>query len=166
MSGVRTALFASLAINLLLVGVVGGAAISNLRHDRIAAEKAVARAPNMRALMDSLPPERAQTIRSDVVKTWREAREERRAARAARIELYRIAGAEPYDAAAVKAAFARMRAADGEVTRQFHEVVADSMAKLTSEERREMLRTLARQRLNRDRRPRFEGPLPEDQKQP
>jgi uncharacterized membrane protein len=162
MSGVRTALFVSLAVNLLLVGVVGGAALSGFRQDRAVAEKAVARAPNMRALLDSLPPERAQAIRSDVVKTWREARDERRAARAARIELYRLAGAEPYDVAAVKAAFARMRAADGEVARQFQDVVADSMAKMTPVERREMLRSLARQRGGRDRRPLIEDTPPRD----
>ena len=42
MSGLRTALFVSLAVNLLLVGVVGGAALSNYRQDRATAQKAVA----------------------------------------------------------------------------------------------------------------------------
>jgi uncharacterized membrane protein len=166
MSGVRTALFVSLAVNLLLVGVVGGAALSNLRQDRATAQSAVARAPNMRSLLDSLPPERAQAIRSDVVKTWREARNERRAARAARVEVYRLAGAEPYDVAAVKAAFARMRAADGEVARRFQDVVADSMAKLTPEERREVLRNLARQRAGRDRRPLIDDVSPAERRLP
>jgi uncharacterized membrane protein len=161
MSGMRTALFASLAANLLLVGVIGGAALSNLRHDRAEAQKAVARAPNVRAVMDTLPPERAQAIRGDVVKAWRAAGDERRAARAARVEVYRLAGAEPYDATAVKAAFARMRAADAEVTQQFHDVVADAMAKLTPEERRAVLASLARQRVNRERRPRLEDTPPQ-----
>lgn len=166
MSGLRTALFVSLAVNLLLVGVVGGAALSNYRQDRATAQKAVARAPNMRALMDSLPPERAQAIRSEVVNTWREARDERRAARLARMEVYRLAGEEPYDVAAVKAAFARMRAADGEVARQFQDVVADSMVKLTVEERREVLRNLARQRAGRDRRPLIDDVSPVEKRRP
>jgi uncharacterized membrane protein len=166
MSGLRTALFASLAVNLLLVGVVGGATISNLRQDKTTAQKAVARAPNMRALMDSLPPERAQAIRGDVVNTWRNARDERRAAREARIEVYRLAGEEPYDPAAVKGAFARMRVADGEVARQFQDVVADSMARLTADERREVLRNLARQRAGRDRRPLIDDVSPSDQTRP
>jgi len=164
MSGLRTALLVSLAANLLLVGVVGGAALSNYRRESASAQEAVARAPNMRALMDALPPERAQSIRSDVVNTWRDAREQRRAARLARIELYRLVGAEPYDVAAVKAAFARMRAADGEVAHRFQDVVADSMAKLTPGERREVLRTLARQRAGRDLRPLIDDANPPDRR--
>jgi uncharacterized membrane protein len=166
MSGVRTALCVSLAVNLLLVGVVGGTALSNLRQDRAIAQKAIARAPNMRSLMDSVPPERAQEIRNDVVKAWREAREKRRTARAARIEVYRLAGAEPYDVDAVKAAFTRMRAADGEVARQFQDTIADAMAKLTPEERRDVLRNLARQRAGRDRRPLIDDVSPADPRRP
>ena len=166
MSGVRTALFVSLAANLLLVGVVGGAALSNYRQERATAQKAVARAPNMRALMDSLPPERAQAIRSEVVNTWRQARDVRRAARQARMDVYRLAGTEPYDAAAVKAAFARVRVADGEVARHFQETVADSMSKLTPEERRTVLQNLARQRSGRDRRPLIDDVSPAERGRP
>jgi len=146
MSGVRTALFVSLAANLLLVGVVGGAALSNLRHDRAAAQQAVAHAPNVRAILDALPPERAQTVREKLVKTFRDGRETRVAARQARMEAYRLAGVDAYDTAAVKAAFARMRAADAAVAAQFHDTVAEAMAGMTLEERRAVLRELAQRR--------------------
>ena len=43
MKGLRTALFISIAANILLVGVIGGAVVSNARHERLATQNAVAR---------------------------------------------------------------------------------------------------------------------------
>ena len=59
MSGGRTALFVSLAVNLLLLGAIAGVGLSELRHRDVRSAQAVARAPNMRVLMESLPPARA-----------------------------------------------------------------------------------------------------------
>lgn len=168
MNGVRTALFVSLAVNLLLVGVVGGAALSNLRHDRAAAQQQVERAPNVRALLDTLPPERAQAVRDTVVKTFREGRASRIAARQARMDVYRLAGADAYDVVAVKAAFARMRSADATVAAQFQDAVADAMAGMTVEERRAVLRELVQRRAGgQGRRPLLrDGPPPAAQDAP
>lgn len=152
MSSGRTALFVSLAVNLLLVGAMVGVGLSELRHQRERASLAVARAPNIRALMQSLPPERATEVRQKVIGAWRDARTQRRAARQARLDLVRIAGAETYDVAAAKAAFARMRAADASVAGRFQDVVADAMVSLTLEERRDLLRRLAARRADQGRR--------------
>jgi uncharacterized membrane protein len=147
MKGLRTALFVSLAVNLLLVGVIGGAALSNARHERAAAHKAVERAPNMRAILSVLPAERQRDVRIALVRAWRESRDERVAARQARAEAFRAAAADSYDSAAVKAAFARQRAADQALAAKFHDAVIDAIAGFTAEERRAVLRELARRRI-------------------
>lgn len=146
MKGLRTALFVSVAANILLVGVIGGAALSNARHERTAVQNAVARAPNVRAVLEAVPPERRAEIRGEVIAAWREGRAARQDARRARVEVYEIANAETYDAAAVKAAFARVRAADAKVAEQLQGTVADAMAGLTAEERRTVLQRLAQRR--------------------
>lgn len=147
MSATRWALLVSLAANVLLAGVIAGGGIAALRHPHAGADTAVARAPNMRVLMDSLPPARAAEVRSRVVDTWKGARTERLAARQARLDVARVAGADPYDEAAAKAAFARMRVADAAVAARLHEAVADAMATMTPQERRAMLRHLAQRRM-------------------
>jgi uncharacterized membrane protein len=143
----RIALFLSVALNVLLVGVIAGALIADSRGARMRGEAAVARLPNMRVILDSLPPERASEVRSAVINTWMKARAERQGAREARLGVARAVAAEPYDVAATKAAFAKMRAADGAVAARFHDVVAEAMAQMTVEERRALLRQLAGRRL-------------------
>lgn len=145
MSG-RLWLFVSLAVNLLLVGLIVGANLGEVRQQRDRAAMAVGRMPNMRVVLDALPPERADDVRTKVVDTWRQAKEERRGARQARIELMKTVGAQTYDANAVRAGFARVRDADARVAARFHDVVTDAMQEMTPAERREMLRRLAQRR--------------------
>lgn len=146
MKGLKTALFVSVAANLLLAGVIGGAAISNARHERAAATQAVARAPNLRAVLEAVPAERRQDIRAKVVATWREGRPARVAAREARAEVYQLANSETYDPAAVKAAFARVREADAKVAAHLQDALAEALADLSVAERRAVLRELAKRR--------------------
>lgn len=146
MKGLRTALFVSVAANILLVGVIGGAALSNSRHERVATQNAIARAPNVRAILEAVPAERRAEIRGKVIAAWRDGRAVRQEARRARVEVYEIANAESYDAAAVKAGFARVRAADAKVAEQLQNVIADAMTSLTPEERRAVLQRLAQRR--------------------
>jgi uncharacterized membrane protein len=142
----RWALFISLAVNLLLVGAIVGVALGEMRHEKQRATAAVARAPNMRAILDALPPERAAEVQGKVADAWRTAKDERKEAREAREAVAGIVTAESYDRVATGAAFARMRAADAAVTERFHDVVADAMANMTVEERRALLRQLATRR--------------------
>jgi uncharacterized membrane protein len=146
MSGVRTALFISLAANLLLAGVIGGAVLSSARHERAAAAQAVTRAPNLRAVMEAVPAERRQQIRAKVIAAWREGRPARLEARAARAEVYKLAGDDAYDAAAVKAAFARVRAADAKIAEHLQGTIADALTELMPEERRAVLQRMAQRR--------------------
>jgi uncharacterized membrane protein len=142
----RWALFISLAVNLLLVGAIVGVALGEMRHEKQRASAAVARAPNMRAILDALPPERAAEVQGKVAEAWRAAKEERKGSRQAREAVAGVVAAETYDRAAAGAAFARMRAADARVTERFHDVVADAMTSMTVEERRALLRQLATRR--------------------
>lgn len=146
MSGVKTALFVSIAANLLLAGVIGGAVISNARHERAAAMQAIARAPNLRAVLEAAPPAQRQKIRAKVIATWREGRQARIAAREARAEVYRLASSDAYDPAAVKAAFVRVREADAKVAGQLQDAVADALVDLSVEERRAVLQEMAKRR--------------------
>jgi uncharacterized membrane protein len=142
----RWALLISLAVNLLLVGAAVGWGIGEWRREKAQATAAVERAPNMRAVLDALPPERAAAMREEVADAWRAARKDRTEAGAARAEVARVVVAETYDRAAVGAAFARLRAADASVAARFHDAVADSMAGMTVEERRAMLGQLMARR--------------------
>ena len=166
MIGTRTALFVSLAVNVLLLGAIVGGGLAGLRQQHARDTQTVARAPNMRVLMQSLPPTRAAEVREHVVGAWRDAQAERRAARQARLEIARVAGAEPYDVAAAKTAFANMRAADARVAAKFHDVVAEAMASMTVAERRAMLRELATRRMEQGRRGQRGRALPESPSPP
>jgi uncharacterized membrane protein len=145
----RWALFISLAVNLLLIGAAVGVGLGEWRLQKERATAAVARAPNMGAVLQALPPERASEVRGKVADAWRGAKDERGEARAAREEIARIVAADTYDRAAAGAAFARMRAADARVAARFHDVVADAMASMTAEERRALLRQLLTRRSQR-----------------
>ncbi|HVK80360.1 MAG TPA: periplasmic heavy metal sensor, partial [Verrucomicrobiae bacterium] len=117
----RTLLFVSAAINLLVIGGIAGALASGARIERDDPEAIVARMPAPRAFMAALPPETRVKIRAELVNSWVETREARVEARNARRDAFAAAGAEPFDAAAVKAAFARMRTADQAAIGVFHD---------------------------------------------
>lgn len=146
MKGLRLALFVSVAANLLLLGVIGGAALSNARQEKVATESAVARAPNVRAVLEALPPERRRVVRDAVITAVREGRPARIEARRLRREAHEIASRDPYDPAAVKAAFARARDADAVVVAQVQDTLAEAMSSLSAEERRAVLERLAQRR--------------------
>lgn len=140
----RTLLFVSVALNLLAVGVIVGGAAAGVRIEREAPEAVVARMPGTRAFMAALPPETRAKVRAELADSWTQSREMRRAAAQARREAFDAAGTEPYDAARVRAAFARLRAADQEAIGVFHDNVVDAFATLTPQERREALDALRR----------------------
>lgn len=140
----RTLLFISVAVNLLALGVIVGGYVAGVRLEREAPEAVVARMPGTRAFMAALPPETRAKVRVELADSWTESRETRRAAAQARRDAFDAAGAEPYDAARVRAAFARLRAADQAAIGVFHDNVAEAFARLTPQERREALEALRR----------------------
>lgn len=138
----RTLLFASVALNLLVIGAVAGAWSAGVRLQREAGETVVARMPGPRGFLRALPPELRQTMRRELAESWTQSRELRRAANDARREAFAAAAAEPYDAERVRAAFARLREADQRAIGVFHDNVANAFAELTPEQRREALNAL------------------------
>lgn len=131
----RTLLFVSVAVNLLVIGAIVGALASGVRVQRDDPEAMVARMPAPRAFMAALPSETRVKIRAELVNLWTETRAARIGARNARRDAFAAAGSEPFDAAGVKAAFARMRAADQAAIGVFHDNMIDAFAQLTPEER-------------------------------
>lgn len=137
----RTALFISLALNLIIVSVGVGAYVSGARLQRPApaTQAELPRAPGARAFMLALPQEARRVVRERLVQDAPAMREQRLASVQARLRVYEVARQEPYDAEAVKQAFAAMRASDAALAAHFHDQVADALAGLNAEDRRAAL---------------------------
>jgi uncharacterized membrane protein len=94
--------------------------------------------------MAALPPETRAKMRRELADSWVETRELRQAAIQARRDAFAAASIEPYDVERVRAAFARLRAADQAAIGVFHDNIVEAFARLTPEERREALAALRR----------------------
>ncbi|MBC7769032.1 MAG: periplasmic heavy metal sensor [Phycisphaerales bacterium] len=141
----RTALFVSLAINLVLVSLAIGAAASGARLERPAqTEEALSRLPGPRAFMQALPPDARREVRRDLARSLVELRTQRRASREARLALYEAARQEPYDVARVREAFANVRAADAATAAGFQDGVATALGRLSPQDRRMALEAMMR----------------------
>ncbi|MGQ0532532.1 MAG: periplasmic heavy metal sensor [Caulobacteraceae bacterium] len=139
----RTLLFISLALNLLFIGAVAGAAGAGVRIEREASRAAVVeRMPGPRAFLRALPPETRAIMRRELADSWDGSREARRTALQARRDAFAAAATEPYDAARVRAAFERLRAADQAAIAVFHDNVVEAFGELSPEQRREALDAL------------------------
>ncbi|MEQ1489445.1 MAG: periplasmic heavy metal sensor [Terricaulis sp.] len=141
----RTLLFVSVALNLLVVGAVAGGWSAGVRLEREGDDRAVvSRLPGPGAFLGALPPELRDSMREQLATTWTESREVRQAAVQARRDAFAAAEQEPYDAARVRAAFERLRAADQAAIGVFQNNVIDGLAAMTPEQRREALQALRR----------------------
>jgi uncharacterized membrane protein len=129
----RTLLFISVAFNLLIVGAVAGAFGAGVRIERQATG---APFPAPRALMAALPEDTRAKMRGELARTWAETRALRQQAGQARRDAFDAAAAEPFDAARVRAAFARVRTADDAALAAFHNNMISALAQMTPEERR------------------------------
>lgn len=132
----RVALFVSLAVNLVVVSAVIGAFAAGARLERPDHRGGFSRSEGPRAFMDALPPEARRDLRRDLAGDVIANGEQRMAARTARLELYRVASAENYDAAQVRAAFARVREAESALQAPLHDALAQRLATLPTEQRR------------------------------
>ncbi len=140
----RTLLFLSGALNFLVVGAVVGAVASGARLERQNASAVVERMPGPRAFVASLPEEVRPQVRAELSQSWGDSRAARRAAAAARREAFVIASTEPYDLERVRAAFARLRAADQAALAIYHDNIAETFAHMTPAQRQAALAALRR----------------------
>lgn len=130
----------SLIANALLLGLWIGNAMGKGKppHDRGprgGGEEAVI----ARALESILPEGSRQEMRSAFREGFRKAAPYMLQKRQARQELKAALGAEPFDPAAVEAAFDRILEADQRLTRSFHGVLAEELSSLTQTQRNELV---------------------------
>jgi uncharacterized membrane protein len=144
----RTALFVSLALNLVLISAAVGAFASGARLERPAESTVEAPMPprlaGQRAFMMALPPDVRAALRRELAGEVIGMREQRAAARQARLDLFEAARAEPYDPARVRNGFAAVRAADGAVLEGFHDALADALGRIDTADRATALDALGR----------------------
>lgn len=142
-------LFASIAVNVLLLGVVIGGAAGAWRQR---AEHGDVARPNIERLAEggrvfrTLSPEARTTLRRHAREAFVSSRDLRAEARAAREEVLTAATADPYDAERLRAAFTRMRAANMAMQAPWQNAVADAMGAMSVEERRRVVTVFARDR--------------------
>jgi uncharacterized membrane protein len=144
---VRTLLFVSVAINLLLVGAAIGVAASGARLHRGVAPPGVG--PGPRAFMGALPPEKAEDIRKRLTAAWQANAPERDAARAARLEVFRLVSQDKFDEPALRAALAQVRAADARLTEKNQDAVIAVLKDLEPRQRVVALAAILRGRAAR-----------------
>jgi len=137
----RTLLFVSVAINLLIAGTAIGAYTSGVRLERASSPTAT-RLPGPRAMMASLPQDTRAKVRDQVARTWAETRSLRQNAAQARRDAFDAAATEPFDAARVRGAFARVRSSDDAALAEFHNNMIEAFAHMAPEERRRAINAL------------------------
>jgi uncharacterized membrane protein len=135
----RTLLFVSAAFNLLIIGAVIGAYGAGVRLQR---ETTATRFPAPREFMAALPPDARLNVRGELARTWTQTLPLRQQAVQARRDAFDAAATEPFDAVRVRAAFARVRAADQAALAPFHDNVVTALAQMTPAERQRAIAAL------------------------
>ncbi len=113
-------LIISVALNLLVLGVLGGITFAGMRQDH-AAPYAHPRTPpagpylfNPRAFIHALPPQARRKAHKDIMQTIRQTRQIRKNIRQTRDQLTTLLAAKTFDAEAVEQHFTRLRALQNE----------------------------------------------------
>lgn len=128
------------ALNLLAIGAVAGLAIAGVRLERGAPPRPEVQTPAPpREVVAALPPDLRARVGEEIAQSYRQSVPQRREAAEARRAAYEAAAAEPYDVERVRAAFARMRAADQQAVAVFHDNFAQTLASMSPEQRRSAL---------------------------
>lgn len=143
-------LIASLVVNGLLIGLLAGGALGKRNQpppSANAGEFQIARGINQVA-----SPEDRRAVRQALREAFRNTRDERRALRSAREALKQAMLADPYDQAAVQAAFVDLRAADSDVKVGLHDALALQMGKLSVEQRTAIMQNIGEGQRRRFRR--------------
>ena len=138
---VKWALSVSLALNFIIIGLAAGAAIKFHRHGHSHGGVAT-----IGQIMWALPREsrdRAKELIKAARPDLKDLRAERRAAKSAVADAI---DATPFDADAVKAAFAILRLKDQTTKASTHDVMVDLLQVLTAEERAEVAKSLRKGR--------------------
>lgn len=158
------AVIASLALNLFVVAAATTLWITRAGVDQQTSEqRRPGRRPSMMALAETVDPEVRQRVRRTVRESALAARPDFDEARDTRRAAVEMAGAEPFDAAAVSALMARSRAAELRGRERLERDMVTLLGSLSPEDRAALAPALSRNggggRGGRgERRPRGEGP--------
>jgi uncharacterized membrane protein len=140
----KTLLFVSAALNVLIVGAVIGVGVSGARLQRPVPPSEADMTVGTKAFMGALPPEKAPEIRQKLTKAWTENGTERTAARDARQDLFALVSKDEFDEPAIRAALAKVRAADEALTAKNQDAVIDVLKDLQPRQRAAALRAILR----------------------
>jgi uncharacterized membrane protein len=141
----RWGLYASLALNLVLVGAVAGALAAGVRLDRPHGPPPFERGADeggRAELMHKLGPEQRELLRRTARQGFEATADLRVTARDARQRLVALAAAPTFDRAAIEAQLAQVRRLDGEVAAAFSGALLDAMAAMSPADRAAVARTL------------------------
>ncbi len=128
------ALFASLALNLIVAGATVGFV---WRHGGAASDAQVAHLPpNLLSYASTLPAARRNELSLRTEEQRKNVRPLRRQLREAREEAVTVLAAEPFDGARFQAAQSALLVADQKAREAVHQLYAQIAANMTSEERR------------------------------
>lgn len=125
-------LIASLALNLLIIGLIGGGMISHRlgrQYDLNLGE------PGLRGFMHSLPKDRREALRASGEQARVALKPLRQAVRQARAEVDAAMTAIPFDPARVERSFNDLIAAETSVRRAGSSVLISAISQMTPEER-------------------------------
>ena len=133
-------LIASLALNLRILGTIGGTVLAHRvagggLHDELNVGRMVGTEQGLRGFVRTLPKERRAVFRADAEVFRQNVRPLRQAARQTRTEAALALRAEPFDAARFEKAMGEMIAAEGMARKAAVSVLAQAVAKMTADER-------------------------------
>lgn len=157
-------LIASILVNVLLIGLIAGHQLGS-KPGRGGSDGpgGPGGPPEMRmagAIVESAAPEDRAAIRRAFAQALRQSRPLREARDVARRAVGEAISAEPYDAAAVDAAFAELRAADDALRAGVQSVLAVQLGEVSAEQRAALAETLTRPPRERRRLRRGDRPPP------
>lgn len=127
----------SLLVNMVLIGLVIGMSVREHRQD--------SRRDDYRARISrDLQSDERQALRAMMRDAFRQTKAERDVRSAAREQLAEAINAEPFDEAAVDAAFMAVREADHDLHAATHRILMDKLEEMPVEQRRALMRVIAR----------------------
>ena len=140
------ALFASLALNLFLVGAVAGGLVVGHRVRGGEHSAGLRAPPPVWRAGEVLSEDQAQAYRAALRGEGRAAREAMRAARTARLDAWRSLEAQPFDPQAAKARLAEIRGQEADARGQIENRIVDFAAGLSPADRAALAKGLTAQR--------------------
>lgn len=152
-------LIASLLVNALLIGLLIGGGLGQRKGGGPPSSMPGDEQALIRGIDRALPEDERQMVREAFRQGFADSRQERLRVQAARANLGRLMSADPYDEAAVRAAFGELRAADAVMKARLQDVLTEQFGALSAEQRQTIIESLSRPRM-RDRGQGGERPRP------